>query len=373
MKKIKEAIISLDIMPKETYDKFTKFAKLQSASPSEIWKHYPSTGLNNYNANTMVLEASIIETYLLVNYLRDNNIKARFWYNNPLFIHNDDLYRIKGDEIIKESIDNLYFVSMREALSHPFFRILKIILQRRGGDIVKPNMQTMENAGCMNKFYAKRELYNRREQYLGDVIIPFNITQRDHEVFINYVKENLGDKIVLKKDCVQEGKGVIFKDLTRENQMQSISKILNSHKSKDREVLISSAYEIEREYRCYFTQHGDKKTVYSIKQRVNSEDIDVYDKDDITIYKNISVKWHEVKTDSEVFEFGVKITKDILNDLSYDTGCLEFAKTKDAKIIFFEVNQMAGPLPFAGEDTQNMTNYYYSIFDNMFKEDSQSS
>ena len=69
MKKIREAIISLDIMPKETYDKFNKFSKLQNASADEIWKHYPSTGLNNYDPNTMVLEASIIETYLLINYL----------------------------------------------------------------------------------------------------------------------------------------------------------------------------------------------------------------------------------------------------------------------------------------------------------------
>ena len=355
-------------MPRETYDKFSKFSKLQNASTDEIWKHYPSTGLNNYDSNKMVIEASIIETYLLINYLRDNNIKARLWHNNPLFIHNDKLFRIRGEEIIEENLENVYFVSMREALSHPFFRILKIILEKQGGDVVKPNMQTMKNVGCMNKLYAIRELYEKREEYLGDIIIPFNITQRDHQVFMDYIQKNIGDKIVLKKDCVQEGKGVIFKDLSRDNQMQSISKILNSHKAKDREVLISKAYNIQREYRCYFTQHGDEKTVYSIKQRVNSEDIDVYDQEDITIYKNISVKWHEVKADSDVFEFGVKIAKDILDDLSYDTGCLEFAKTTDGKIIFFEVNQMAGPLPFAGEDTQNMTDYYYSIFDNMFKE-----
>jgi len=367
MKKIKEAIISLDIMPRDTYDKFNKFSHLQNASPSKIWEHYPSTGLNNYNAKKMVLEASIIETYLLVNYLKDNNIKPRFWYNNPLFIHNHKLFRIKGKEIIEEDLDHVFYVSMREALSHPFFRFLQIILQDKGGDLVKPNMQTMQNTGCMNKLYAIRELYKYREDYLGDIIIPFNITTRDHEVFINYVKENIGDKIVLKKDCVQEGKGVIFKDLSRSDQMKSISKILNTHKTKDREVIISPAYDIEREYRCYFTQHGDKRKVYSIKQRVNSQDIDVYDKDDITIYKNIDVKWHEVKTDSEVFKFGVDLTTKMLKHLSYDTGCLEFAKTTDGKIIFFEVNQMAGPLPFAGEDTQNMTNYYYSIFDNMFK------
>ena len=356
-------------MPRETYDKFTKFSKLQNASASEIWKHYPSTGLNNYDSNTMVLEASIIETYLLINYLKKNNIKARLWHNNPLFIHNDKLFRINGKEVIEEKLDNIYFVSLREALSHPFFRLLKIILEKKNGSLVKPNMQTMQNTGCMNKLYAILELYEKRENYLGDIIVPFNITSRDYEVFIKYIKENFGSKIVLKKDCVQEGKGVIFKDLSRDNQMQSISKILDAHKAKDREVIISPAYEIIREYRCYFTKHINKTEIYSIKQRINAEDIDVFDKDDITIYKNISVSWHEVKTDSKVFEFGVNLTKEMLEHLSYNTGCLEFAQTKCGKIIFFEVNQMAGPLPFAGEDTKNMTNYYENIFDEMFKND----
>lgn len=354
-------------MSKETYTKFSKFSKLQNSSPDEIWKHYPSTGLNNYDPNSMVLEASIIETYLLINYLHTNKIKARLWHNNPLFIHNDKLFRIQGDKIVEENLENVYFVSMRESLSHPFFRLLKIILEKKGGDLVKPNMQTMDNAGCMNKIFAIRELYKHRDDYLGDIIIPFNLTTRDHEVFINYVKNKLGEKIVLKKDCVQEGKGVIFKDLSRDNQMQNISKILNTHKTKDREVIISPAYKIAREYRCYFTQHANKKTVYSIKQRINSEDIDVFEKDDITIYKNISVSWHEVKIDSDIFSFGESLTKEILEHLSYDTGCLEFAQTTCGRIVFFEVNQMAGPLPFAGEDTKNMTNYYTSIFDYMFK------
>jgi hypothetical protein len=57
----------------------------------------------------------------------------------------------------------------------------------------------------------------------------------------------------------------------------------------------------------------------------------------------------------------------MLEFMSYDTGCLEFAQTNDNKIVFFEVNQMAGPLPFEGEDTLNMTKYYFSIFDEMFK------
>ena len=89
--------------------------------------------------------------------------------------------------------------------------------------------------------------------------------------------------------------------------------------------------------------------------------------DAIQIYKNISVKWHEVKYNSDIFKFGEKITKEMLEFMSYDTGCLEFAQTNDNKIVFFEVNQMAGPLPFEGEDTLNMTKYYFIIFDEMFK------
>jgi hypothetical protein len=57
----------------------------------------------------------------------------------------------------------------------------------------------------------------------------------------------------------------------------------------------------------------------------------------------------------------------MLDYLSFDTGCLEFAQTTNGEIVFFEINQMAGPLPFAGEDTKNMTKYYHAIFDNMFK------
>lgn len=79
------------------------------------------------------------------------------------------------------------------------------------------------------------------------------------------------------------------------------------------------------------------------------------------------VKWHEVKNSSEKFKFAEKIATEMIKLMDYDTGCIEFAITKDDKIVFFEVNQMAGPLPFEGEDTVNMNNFYLSIFDEMIK------
>lgn len=365
--KIKQSIISLDVMPKDVYEKFAKYNKLEHMTPDEIWEHYPKTGKGNFNPQTMIKETSIIEPYLMVNYMKKRGISTRFWYNNPLFIFNEKLYRIAGEKIIEVDLTNLYYISFRESFAHPFYKILKIILEKKGGKLAKPNLLTMENAGCMNKLYALEELYHRRKEFIGDIVIPYNLTKRDYPAFISFLRKYLGNKIVLKQDCVQEGKGVIFKDLTYNNQLESISKILSGHKIRSREVFITSAVDIVSEYRCYFTKYEDNIKVFSIKQRVNNTDIDVYKRENIHIYKNISVKWLEVKTDSEVFEKAVKIATSMIKEMSYDTGCLEFAYTKDGKIVFFEVNQMAGPLPFEGEDTTNMTNYYFSMFDEMMK------
>ena len=283
-----------------------------------------------------------------------------------MFIHNDDLYNIIGGEVIKVELDSTLFLTFREALSHPFFGIFEQILNAKGGKLAKPNKQTMDNTGCMNKFYALRELFASRDEFVGDFILPYSIKQNEMPVFLDYVRKTMGDKVVFKKDCIQEGKGVMFKDLTRENSYTKSTKIMENHKHRGYEVLIAPAYEIDREYRCYFTHNDDDKKVFSIKQRVNSKDIDVFAQDNIQIYKNISVKWHEVKRDSDVFRFGETLTKKMLDFMSYDTGTLEFARTKDDKIVFFEVNQMVGPLPFAGDDTVQINEYYQSILDKMF-------
>ena len=367
---LKKAIINLDIMSREVYNKLMTFKHLQFKPSDHIWEYYPKTGKGNYNSKTMFNEAPILETLLMLDYLKKKDIKPEFWYNTSLFIYNEDLYSIREKDIVKIDLKDTVFASMREAWSHPFFGILKQILDKNNGKLAKPNIKTMNNTGCMNKFYALNELYSKRDEYIGDFILPYNIKPNEISLFKEFININLGDKIVLKYDCIQEGKGVVFKDISRQNSVDELTDILKYNKIKGKEVLITPAYDIETEYRCYFTKNGRHKNIYSIKQRINYNDIDVYSKKNIQIYKNISVKWHEVESNSDIFNYGEKIAKKILKYLSYDTGCLEFARTKCGRIVFFEVNQMAGPLPFEGEDTVNMNNYYLSIFDNMFCTDS---
>jgi hypothetical protein len=364
----KKVVINLDIMTKAMFDKFNTFAHLQFKPQTEIWKHYPKTGAGNYNGNTMFNEAPILETLLVLDHIKENhpNTKPEFWYNTSLFIYNDEVYNIIGGKCLKVDLDNLLFISFREAWSHPFWKIFKVLLEKNGGKLSKPNMATMTNNGCMNKFFGIQELYPNRDEFLGDIIIPYSIKTNELDTFINFISEKLGNKIVIKKDCIQEGKGVMFRDLTRDGMVEKMKNDIKSHKNRGSEVIITPAFDIKREYRCYFTNDESGKKVYSIKQRVNETDIDVYSKDNIQIYKNISAKWHEVKTDSQEFKIGTDKSVEMMDLMSYDTGSLEFAETTDGKFVFFEVNQMAGPLPFDGEDTENMQKYYSRMLERMF-------
>ena len=210
-------------MPQEVYNKFSKMGHLQNKPYMEIWKHYPMVR-KPFDPNTMVKETSIIEPYLLLHYLKKEDIYSRFWYNNSLFIYNDDLYRIVGKDIVKVDLEGMYYFSFRESFAHPFYQFFEKLLEKNNGRLCKPNKATMKNVGCMNKMYALNELYNHREKYIQDLIIPYNIKRQDYLVFMKFIKENLGSKVVFKNDCIQEGKGVIFKKLDKTIDIHKLNK-----------------------------------------------------------------------------------------------------------------------------------------------------
>ncbi len=363
-KKIKNAILSLNIMSWKTYENFANVGELQDKPYEEIWKYYPKVA-TPFKNKKMVKETPIIESYLLFHYLAKQNISPRFWYNNPLFIFNDDLYRIVGKDVVKVDLDGLYYFAFRETFSHPFFSILEQLLAKNGGKLCKPNKATMRNTGCMNKMYAFNELYAYRQTYIQDIVIPYNLQAVNYPVFIQFLVDNLGSKLVFKNDCIQEGRGVIFKDLKKHRNIPELNQAMDLHKVDNKALLVTPAYAIKNEYRCYFTNFTKAK-IFSIKQRLNTTaEKDFYAKPNIHINKNIEVDWLEVKTNSTTFEFASSIAYDMIKLMSYDTGCIEFIMTEDDRIVFLEVNQMSGPLPFEGEDCDNINDYYLSMIDGM--------
>lgn len=355
-------IISLNNLSYNRYEEFKALLFLRDANIEEIWDHHPKVD-GHFDPNSMTDEIAVLEPYIIIYHLKSQGYEEsqiEIIYDTSLFIHNEKLYEIEDEKIQEIDLEKLLFFSLRESWFHPFYALLDSLLTSKGGKLHKPNKATMENVGCMNKFYCIKALYahNKREEFLGDIIIPYNIAKKHYPLFLSYIKEHLGDSIVLKQDCIQEGNGVYVKNTDDD----TIIPLLNSHKSKNRELFITPLQEIEAEYRIYFsksTPQAKQSKIFSIKQRINTtETSELLTKTNLKIYQNIEVEWKLIPKESDEHTKASHIAKEILEYLPYRFGALEFAITKENKIVLFEVNQMAGILPFKGEDVRDITEWY---------------
>jgi hypothetical protein len=366
MKKIERVVISLDIIPKGNFEIFKRhLPELSSASLDEIWTYYPVRNAAKNRCPVDNQHASFIEPFLLINYLNERDIPYSLWYDNAICIMNDDLYRFTQEGPIKENLRGTYFFTLREWFRHPFFTILKTILRQQKGDLVKPNAQSMINPGCMNKFFGLCELYELRSKYIQDIAVPYNLKPHHYPAFVDLIRANMGPHVVFKQDCIQEGAGVMFADLDNKNIIESVSPYLARHMNLRQEVMITPAHQIEREFRCYFVKNYRLK-IYAIKERKNVTTLkEMLGKKNIHIGTNIVSKWSAITPGMPDHALAENIAREMLGFLSYDTGCLEFAITNEGNIVYFEVNPMAAPLPFAGKDLALTNDYYSNLFDMM--------
>jgi hypothetical protein len=366
---IKRAIILLDIMTREDYEYCIGLhGKLASASAEEVWSHYAVIGAPHKPGAKISKKSPLVETYLLIHHLKRRGIPYWLWYDNSLALVNDTLYRFGGDGPVEEPLEGACLITLRDSWRHPFFGILEVLLREKGGRLAKPNPQTMRNTGCMNKFYALRELYPMRATWLHDIAVPYNLKKRFYPAFLELLSAKMGRRVVFKTDCVQQGHGVVFCDLKDPNLPSKVQPLLEKHMRDNQELFVTPAYRISKEFRCYFTR-GDMTTVFSIKCRVNDASFDeLATRDNLQIYKNIKVKWHQVAPGTEDHTRATEIAQELVSRLSYNAGCVEFALTEDGRSVFFEVNQMAGPLPFHGKDVALTTAYYHSMFEIMLGE-----
>ncbi len=363
-----KVILFVDILASSDFKKLLElYEEYKEATTQEIWEAYPLIERKVPKQHKFD-KTAILETFLLQNYCNEYNIDLEVWYYKSLFIFNDDLYIIENNQIKKVSINNSVIMTMRDSWKHPFFKILQQILEKNNGKLRRTNEAILNDVGCMNKFYGLSKLYSKRENYIQDICVPYILHNSDYEVFLEFLEKNIAQTLVLKTDCRQEGKGIIVKQPQDPIQKKEIISFFDAHFYKGKPFFITSAYDLIEEFRLYFVKKNDKYEIYSIKQRNNKLNNQELTKlKNIQIYKNLPVKWNYVCKSTEKFQFASQMAQEILNDLDYETGCLEFALTSENKILFFEVNQMAAPLTFDNEDIQSMSSFYTAIFDKAFK------
>ena len=326
-----------------------------------------------YTLDYKISETLSLEYLMLLSYLRFHGFKEIFTLiDTPFFIFNDSLYFRNSNNTFEEiKLNKLLFISTRWSnWNYSFFHILKELIEKNNGKFVKPNL----NNYCIPfkwKLYAIKSLYKYRENYIGDIIIPYKISWWIVNLFIDFVKNKLWNIVLIKQDNTQVGEWIYVCNLNTDDWIKRFKLNLKKQLNYLKEIYIVPYYDFKEEYRVYFIKHKNKVNIYSIKKKEILTDKNEIIKAWTFKYWDVAnLKWEYIpnklwQKEDWLYYNIYKKACEYINLLDYETWSLEFGLTKDWKYIFFEVNWMSDPICLTDEDIENMTKYYMDLFDYM--------
>ncbi|NDK08140.1 hypothetical protein EOM39_02735 [Candidatus Gracilibacteria bacterium] len=361
--KLKKIYVSFNVASKKEEEELNKL--------SFLFNELDMNKILEQKLNKNVDYATTLEIYLLICTLRNKGYDDIELLINPsLFIFNEDLYKISNNSIIKMKTENVGFFSVRGYnWDHPFFYLLKDIINRKGGILTKTNYQKSVFTDN-GKFRSIGALYKKRNFFLGDIIIPHDIKSYEYNLFKDFVKENIGQKVVIKRNFGEYGKEVYMLDLKdyTEFQEKKLTDNLDSHLLKTKEIYITAYKKFKNEYRVYFTNFNKKPKIYSIKMKhLKWDEKEIFN--EYNFYYKGKFTWSDM-TNKQMKNDGkyiVNISKKYVKNLDYTAGVLEFGEISDGSLMLFEVNHMGASLFTTKEDSDNMGKYYKEIFSNYLK------
>lgn len=365
-KRVYYFVDELDI---EWYNELLRFIDLLNInSYEEIYDKHFKLWTDKLKDNSTYWYWTNLEAFLFAKYLKDKWINDfKLLYRPELFILNEKLFIIQNRLVEEIELENTAFYTLRTDFNHPFHEILDIILKKKWWIINKPTFRPIESTSQeRNKFFGIIWLYNDREKFLGNMVIPYWILKENYEIFLNFIKNNFNTKVAIKKDWYQCREWISMLNLKSsdlEFNIKKASEILNNHSNSRYASYITPFYKFKKEYRIYFIKKWANIKIYSVKQKnleIDSENVFLWD----TFKENMYFKWDVLEKKDwlaidHIFENSYKM----ISLMNFETWNLEFWETEDGKIIFFEVNPMWSPMIFKWEDENNIHEYYMDLFD----------
>lgn len=338
----------------------------EETDPYKIWQYSLKMGKSQMGR---IFDVAVLEIFLFYCYLKNQGYKKEqieILQDFPLFIKNDDLYKIENGQCIELQTKNIWFFSLRATnWKHPFFYILHEIIKKKWGKMKRTN-NTYNLLNGKWKFFWIHALYKYRKKFLWDIIIPYKINKANVEVWREFIMNNFSSRIVIKNDYSCAGKWVFIIDLEQYDTTQQTKFLSQFEKFSSflNWVYITPYYDFNEEYRFYFTKQAWKIQIFSFKKKkILSNFQEIVQADSFQYYKNIKISWEYVENkDWKKYSDILEIGKKYIQKLRYTTGTLEFWKTKDNKIIFFEVNSMSATLCYEWEDEKNLNDFYTDIY-----------
>ena len=376
----KKIYVNLDNIPLDVSKEIEEFLFLKEEDDIEIiWRNFRMKMKEQRKQwEKYMISVFSLELYLFLRHLRKE------WYtmdqieilrDRPMFIHNDDLYEIRNGKWMKMETDNVWFFAIRWwNWGYPFFFLLKRLIGKKWWKVMKTN-DIKRNIIWKGKFYALDTLYEDRGRLIGDIVVPYKVSPQHYPIFLDFLRKKMWWKIVLKKDNTQLWQWVFVVDLENfdEDQNAKFTRVMKTHKEFGKEVYLMPFDQFEEEYRVYFTKFHGKIKIYSLKRKfVTSSVEDIVKADNFEYYTNVMLKWEYIENkewqwEGKRYSQLIETSKEYVEKMDYTTGALEFGKTLDGRLVFFEVNSMADPITYEWEDMDNMQGFYEDIFNNIIE------
>jgi len=288
-------------------------------------------------------------------------------FNKSVFI----LKQNKWYELISDSL----FVTSRDQWIHPFFYFMVQWSFSKNISICKPNIR--KDWRSYDKLFFVQKLWKYREEYLWDVVIPFFMSVDNILILklLSFIEERIGSKCILKKNFWVEWLAVKALDTNRLKTDKNIKGLKASFFNQKNlyswhGVYITPFYNIEKEYRLYYTYFDEKISLFSVKHKSyespNTQTIfsmKDFSKNSIKILWEYCSVGEFLSKNKSVYEEAIVIIK----NLGLHTGVLEVVKTKEWTIRFIEVNPLWGTLMFKWEDEKWIQDYYSNLWSSLLE------
>jgi len=337
-----------------------------------LWKYVYKIWAKN---DWCTQRAAFVEACVFIQeYVNDHNgsIYDIEWVHRKNFlIFNEDLYEYSHSKWVK-MWQNIMFVTSRDSWKHPFFSYIAKFGISRNMYLVKPNSyidtSTKDKISCLFK------VWHLRKDNIWNIVIPFLMNQRDIDIknLLFFVRQKIGNNSILKNNFWVQWQNVqAVKSDSYISEKSSITdlkeKFFNKWVYTGHCAYFTNYYEIQKEYRIYYTRNDKDIRIYSVKNRTNEtkDGKSIFSQKDFT-YNNLNITWnycdpsHFLENEKKVY----RVAKKIISSLDLDIWVLELCRCTDESIKFIEVNPLWWTLMHEGKDEKGIRDYYLDMWKN---------
>jgi len=321
----------------------------------EIFDIYIPRIDDNYR-NWTINKASFFEFFSFLNYCNTNNInfgKVKPIKDFNIVLVDWKLILLNDNNKVLTKKD--YIITLRNLFYMQLFETLSLFT-----NILIPDRKENYEFNKLAFIYLLFKNYNfKKIQYiLWDITIIF-ITNKDYITYVKDILKDKYDKFVLKSITSEMWKWVYTFDINKENYDQQITEILNSYLYMS--MFVIPFFDIEKEYRLYYTYINWKIIIYTAKYKHNENIKEAFEKWSFEMYKNLNVSFSYFDKDNFTNK-QLSFIENIIKWVWWKVWVLEFIQTKDNELYLMEINHLWGLLTCNKKDIDFLNFFYNNIY-----------